>query len=157
PDRFDMLAFGPSAISFAGDNELSSARKILNPDGAAAYRAAVASGDPVWDRYFIYDPRDLRVFYLTRRLAALTIDRLAYRAMFAADAFEHFPRELEAIAAEFLVDIGPEFIRPTPRGMFYADSIASLFAWRRTRSLSSVPSRLAAGSVQLNDNSHGYM
>jgi oxygen-independent coproporphyrinogen-3 oxidase len=157
PDRFDMLGFGPSAISFAADHKFGSARKILNPDGAAAFRAAVASGDPVWDRYFIYDPRDLRVFYLTRSLAALTIDRSAYRDLFAADPLDHFPRELESLAAENLVDIGPEFIHPTPRGMFYADSIAGLFAWRQTGSLRSGPSRLARGPVQLNDNSHGYM
>jgi oxygen-independent coproporphyrinogen-3 oxidase len=157
PDRFDMLGFGPSAISFAADRKFGSARKILNPEGAAAYRAAVGSGDPVWDRYFIYDPRDLRVFYLTRRLAALAIDRSAYRDLFAADPLDQFPRELEALAVENLVDIRPELIRPTPRGMFYADSIASLLAWRRTRGLSSGPPRLARGPVQLNDNSHGYM
>jgi oxygen-independent coproporphyrinogen-3 oxidase len=157
PDRFDMLGFGPSAISFAADREFDGARKILNPDGAEVYRAAVASGGPVWDRYFCYAPRDLRVFYLARRLAALGIDRAKYADLFDADPLDQFPREWAASTNENLVDIGPQAIRPTPRGMFYADSIAGLFARRRVRALSARQSPVEEKSHRLNDNSRGYM
>jgi oxygen-independent coproporphyrinogen-3 oxidase len=157
PDRFEVLGFGPSAISFAVDQDFGLARKVLNPDGAAAYRAAVANQGLVADRYFAYGPRDLRVFYLTRRLAALAINRQQYGDLFATDPVDDFPSEWAALAAEKLVEIGPESIRPTPRGTFYADSIAALLAWRRVRALewrASVPSPRRA---RMNDNSTAHM
>jgi oxygen-independent coproporphyrinogen-3 oxidase len=157
PDRFDMLGFGPSAISFAAERDYGSARKTLNPDGAAAYRAGVASGNPFWDRYFVYDRRDLRVFYLTRRLAALSIDRPVYNELFASDPLDDFPREWEALVAEDLVEIGPQAIRPTPRGIFYADSIAALLAWRRVRALESHAGVSSPRRGRMNDNSPAHM
>jgi oxygen-independent coproporphyrinogen-3 oxidase len=157
PDRFDMLGFGPSAISFASDGRYGSALKVLNPDGSAAYRAAVAATQPVWDRYYDYRPRDLRVFHLTRSLAALAIDRPRYFGIFGADPGDDFPREFAALAAEELVEIGPRFIRPTPRGMFFADSIAALLAWRQIQAARSQQLSTAARVIRPNDNGVGYM
>ena len=68
PDRYDMIGFGPTGISFA-DSGLA-AVKVMNPDGGANYIAAVDRGWPAWDRVFLYGLDDLWVFYLTRRLAA---------------------------------------------------------------------------------------
>ena len=86
------------------------------------------SGQPAWDRAFAYGPRDLRVFHLTRRLAALRIDRLAYRTSFGSDPVHDFPREFEALEEESLVHVTGRTIEPTDLGMFYADSIAALLA-----------------------------
>ena len=85
PDRYDALGFGPGGISFAADPDFSGGLKVLNPDGADAYAAAVDRGGSPWDRFFRYGPTDLRVFYLTRRLAALEIDRGEYRQLFGTD------------------------------------------------------------------------
>lgn len=103
PDRFEMLGFGPAAISFAADEGFRRALKTLNPDSSADYMAAVERGGRVWDRGFAYEAEDLRIFYLTRRLAALEIDRRAYRDTFADDAVADFSREFEALEAEQLV------------------------------------------------------
>src|SRR5262249_9150186 len=78
---------------------------------------------------------DLRIFYLTRRLAALEINRSAYRSLFGADPLTGFRREFRALAGAGLVEVTPRSVTPTPRGMFYADSIAALLAWRRMRAL----------------------
>jgi oxygen-independent coproporphyrinogen-3 oxidase len=157
PDRFDMLGFGPSGISFAADREYTLARKVINPDGAIAYREAVARGRSVGDRYFFYGARDLRVFLLTRQLAALVIDRQLYRELFETDPVDDFPGEWAALAAENLVDIGPRTIRPTPRGMFYADSITALLAWRRVRALETRALRSGERGRRTNDNAAGHM
>jgi oxygen-independent coproporphyrinogen-3 oxidase len=156
-DCFDMLGFGPSAISFAADRDFRAGLKVLNPDGSSDYREAVAAGLPAWDRFFDYGPRDLGVFYLTRRLAALAIDRAGYRRLFGTDPVDDFPREWAALAAEDLVEIEPQAIRPTPRGMFYADSVSALLAWRQTRAarLQERPASLHNDSA--NDNGIGYM
>lgn len=146
-DRFDMIGFGPSAISFTANKHFQTGFKVINPDGAAAYEAAIASGENSADRWFAYGPRDLRVFHLTRRLAALTIDRHAYQRLYGTEAVKDFSREFGALCGERLMDITSELIRPTPRGMFYADSIAALLAWRHVRAL----------REQINDNGPAHM
>jgi oxygen-independent coproporphyrinogen-3 oxidase len=156
PDRFDMLGLGPSGISCAGSGR--TALKVINPDGASAYIAAVDRGGPTWDRAFRYAPADLQIFFLTRRLAALRIDRREYRAIFETDPLDDFPREFEALARERLVRVGGGAIEPTEFGMFYADSIAGLLARRRfhgARDRSDAP--LVPDPTRTNNNSHGHM
>jgi coproporphyrinogen III oxidase-like Fe-S oxidoreductase len=161
PDRFDMLGFGPSAISFAAGEGFGNASRILNPDRSADYMEAVASGQPAWDRYFNYGPRDLRVFYLTRRLVALNIDRRSYGELFGSDAAVDFSREFDALSAAALVEVNPRIIRPTPRGMFYADSIAALLAWQQVRQrrgwTTAARGPSAGPHSRLNDNGFGHM
>jgi oxygen-independent coproporphyrinogen-3 oxidase len=167
PDRFDMIGFGPSAISYCSETSCHGALKVLNPDGATEYLAAVARSEPVWDRSFTYGPRDLHVFYLTRRLAGLTIHRSAYRGRFGVDPLEDFPAEFSALQIAGLVQATTNWIRPTPRGMFYADSIAALLAWRqiqkfRNRPLTNQPRVQRQPNVdgrdnRANDNGIGYM
>jgi oxygen-independent coproporphyrinogen-3 oxidase len=129
PDRFDMLGLGPSGISCSGFE--AEALKVINPDGASAYLAAVERGGATWDREFWYFQADLTVFYLTRRLAALRIDRRRYREVFGTDPIDVFPREFDALARERLVRMDRDAIEPTEIGMFYSDSIAGLLARRR--------------------------
>jgi oxygen-independent coproporphyrinogen-3 oxidase len=163
PDRFDMLGFGPGAISFAADARFGAGRKTVNPDGADAYLAA-GRGGPAADRYFEYGRADLKVFYLTRRLAALGVYRGRYRRLFGTDPVADFPGEVAALRAEGLVEVTAGEVRPTPRGMFYADSVAALFARRQADArrggaawalpvLAPDPGHDPA----LNDNARGFM
>jgi hypothetical protein len=70
---------------------------------------------------------------LTRRLAALEIDRPQYAELFDADPLDDFPADFEAaFSAGLLMETG-DTIRPTPEGIFYADSIASLWARKHPR------------------------
>jgi len=128
PERYDLVGFGPSAISlrFAADRAV----KTLNADGAADYLRALDGGS-ARARAFVYEPRDVRVLYLTRKVVTLGFDRAAYRALFGTDALEDFAPEFEALEAERLVRVSPEAVALTPKGMFYADTVAGLLAWRR--------------------------
>jgi oxygen-independent coproporphyrinogen-3 oxidase len=158
PDRFDMLGLGPSGISYAGSGRTG--YKVINPDGASAYVGAVDLGGPTSDRAFHYSPTDLRTFYLTRRLAALRIDRRGYRALFGTDPIDDFPREFEALTRERLVRVSGGAIEPTESGMFYADSIAGLLARRRlhdARNRRAPDAPAVLDEVEANDNSHGHM
>jgi coproporphyrinogen III oxidase-like Fe-S oxidoreductase len=157
PDRYDMIGFGPSGISFAGGRQ--TAVKVINPDSAGAYVAGVDRGGPAWDRQFVYSPRDLRIFHLTRRLAALRIDRDDYQVYFRSDPIIDFPREFEALEHEGLVRVTDAAIEPTPLGMFYADSIAGLLAWNQIRSQrgSRAGIGLPQDDVRRNENAYGHM
>lgn len=131
-DRYDALGFGPGGISFAADADFRGGLKLLNPDKAEDYCAAVRQGQAPWDRFFRYEEADLRVLYLIRRLAALKIDPQEYRRLFASDLRRDFAGEIRLLAEEGLLVDGNDRLEPTPRGMFYGDTIASLFAQRRS-------------------------
>lgn len=128
PERYDLLGFGPSAISLRFGAER--AVKLLNADGAEDYRRALDAGS-ARTRAFVYEPRDARVLYLTRKVVTLAVDRAAYRALFGTDAVADFAQELEALDVERLVRVTPEAVTLTPKGMFYADTVAGILAWRR--------------------------
>src|SRR6516225_6417494 len=160
PDRYDALGFGPGGISFAADPDFGGGLKVLNPDGADAYAAAVDLGGPPWERFFRYAPTDLRVFYLTRRLAALEIDRGEYRQLFDTDILADFGKEFTAAAEEGLVEVTAAAVRPTPRGMFYADAVASLVARRQTEALKipvPAPAATARRAKRSDHNGYGHM
>jgi oxygen-independent coproporphyrinogen-3 oxidase len=159
PDRFDMIGFGPTGISFAHSGQR--AAKVVNPDGAAEYVTAVKRDRPAWDRAFVYTPRDLRVLHLARRLAALRISRIDYRCFFGSDPVDDFPREFEALEREGLIAVTDKTIEPSALGMFYADSIAALLAWKQhAQANRDNGTKLGARKVNPakgNDNSHGHM
>ena len=165
-DRIDMAGFGPGAISFAAARPFTGGLKVLNPEGADNYVAAVRSRQAPWDRYFEYGAWDLRIFYLTRRLAALEIDRRRYAQLFGTDPLADFAGAFRALLDEELLEVTATTVRPTPRGMFYADSIAALLAWRQIEARrrwkppsSLAPSLRYTGAPQQpgNDNGRGFM
>ncbi|MGL6096129.1 MAG: Fe-S oxidoreductase [Fimbriiglobus sp.] len=133
PDRFDALGFGPGGISYTATADFARGLKVMNPTGAAEYTAAVRAGGRVWDRHFAYGPRDQRIFWLTRRLAALSIERDRYRELFGTDPLADFPEEFDAVTAAGLVSVTADAVAPTPRGMFFADSVAAVLASRHLR------------------------
>lgn len=146
-DRFEVLGFGPSALSFAADAHFWRGFKVLNPDSSREYVRAVQAG-PAWDRYFDYGRPDLAVFYLTRCLAALSIDKDAYRHLLGHDIQARFGNEIEALQDAHLIEVHAGKLIPTPYGMFYADSIAALFARRQIH---------VRRNQHANDNGTGHM
>src|SRR5262249_24883672 len=110
-------------------------------------------------RTFVYTPRDLRVFYLIRRLAALWIGRSDYQVSFGSDPLDDFSPEFEAIEREELITVTDEAIEPTDLGMFYADSIAAILAWKQ-HARGNRDNRMELGvlsQTRRNDNRFGHM
>lgn len=159
PQRYEMLGFGPSAITFTGDDQFEHGLKTLNPEGSDNYLNRIRAKCQAADRYFEYQNRDLRIFYLTRRLAALEIDRAEYRGLFGTDLVQDFRDEMDALMQESLVEITPTTIRPSACGMFYADSIAALFAEARLRFLRKASTRHDSPVTKNDGNSNvaGHM
>ncbi len=145
PEKTDALGFGPGGISQSYDFARGHGQKRINPVQADAYCAAVERHGRSFERSFDYRPIDLKVLYLTRRVALLGFSRAAYHDLFASDPLDDFAGELTALAKVGLLEIGHDDVRLTRDGMFYADTIAGLLAWRRlavhqmTRQAASVP------------------
>ena len=133
PQDYSMLGFGPGAISSMLSHEWEVGIKTQNPVGAREYMLAVEKDQRVWNKYFTYDKRDVRVGFLTRWLSALKVYRSNYRALFRSDAVADFRAECGALVTAGLIEVDGDSLRPTPRGMFYADSIAALLAWKQVR------------------------
>ena len=84
-------------------------------------------------RSFTYRRQDLKLLYLTRRLSGLSVSREDYYQTYGGDPAGDFPLEMGVLEKEGLLEIGMEILKLTPRGMFYADSVAGLLASHRVR------------------------
>lgn len=132
PEQYDLLGFGPSAITLIADKNFQTALKVINPETSADYLELINS-DQCWNRAFMYSIRDMKILYLTRKVVLLALNRAEYRAIFHQDPLYDFPLEFEALIKAALIEIDDNEIRLTPRGMFYADTIAGIFACRQNR------------------------
>jgi coproporphyrinogen III oxidase-like Fe-S oxidoreductase len=128
PRTWDMLGFGPSAISTLLVPAVHGGLKWMNPDTSADYLAAMRERPHPIARFFEYTPEDLELLILTRHLARLSIQTSDLEPAYAAQA-----RVLEE--AGLLHRPDPGRVAPTPRGMYFADSIAGLLAWPRVAEL----------------------
>lgn len=154
PERFDMLGFGPSGISYTERTMRSSGIKTMNPENAAEYLQAVRRGGTVWNRFYEFDSRDLRLLHATRHLSALSIDRKRYLTAFGTDFCDDFADELDVCEHQGLLETNVSEITLTPRGMFYADSVAAVLAHRQ---LGRGRTTTGLNRVSANDNSGGHM
>ena len=154
PEHFDMLGFGPSGISYTERPQGSSGLKTMNPENAAEYLQAVQRGGAVWNRFYEFDSRDLRLLHATRHLSALSIDRQRYTTTFGTDVCDDYAGELGAFERQGLLEINSAAVTLTPRGMFYADSVAAVLAHRQ---LGRGRNTYGLKQVSANDNSGGHM
>ena len=133
--RYDGIGFGPSAISCFANDQNRRALKLINTASASEYVTRMDESDRAYGLQFEYQPEDTQLLHLTRGLSALKIDRLDYREFFGSDPVEDFSGEFGALQGANLVEIDSEAVRLTRRGMFSADSVAGLLAWRRSQRL----------------------
>src|SRR5262249_27723371 len=118
--------------------------KWMNEASSTGYIAAIDRRRAACARSFSYEPVDLRLLHVTRSLSALAVDRARYRVCFGTDIVHDFTDVVEAVAECGLVDVGPQSLALTPRGMFFADAVAGLFASRRAVELRSANDSRAA-------------
>jgi len=130
PEKYDLLGFGPSAITLISDKKFHHALKLLNPESSTEYSELI-NRNPSASKSFVYQIRDMKILYLTRKVVLLGLNRKDYKAIFNQDPFDDFPFEFTSLAEKGLIEIGTEEIKLTPKGMFYADTIAGTFAWRQ--------------------------
>jgi oxygen-independent coproporphyrinogen-3 oxidase len=147
-----VLGFGPSGISFSQSDDGQYALKTMNPESSGQYLQAAHSQGATWNRYFQYQPHDLELLHLTRRLAALKIDQEAFSQFFGPFAWDRYSERFGLLVAEGLVREDHHSYALTPRGMFFSDSIAALLAESRRQTFDDLPLLDAA-----NNNSSGHM
>ena len=153
-DRYNMLGFGPSGISYSSSDPSGSGLKTMNPESSLEYLQSVGKQFPIWNRYFTFDAESLRLLYVTRQFAKLSVDCSHYSEVFGTDVMSDYRNELDVLAQMQLVEISETSIRLTVRGMFFADTIASVLAHgRHVRKLG----RESAERMSMNGNESGHM
>ncbi len=129
PERYDALGFGPAAITTRTNGE--SAIKWVNTEDADEYTEAIRADRSPISRHFLYASLDLRLLHVTRKLPLMSIDRTSYRQRFGSCLIEDFAAPLSLLEQEGLLNIHPDSVRLTEKGMFYADTVAGALAWDR--------------------------
>jgi oxygen-independent coproporphyrinogen-3 oxidase len=133
PATWDAIGFGPAAISTFTSADRRSAWKWSNAPDAADYLERVKKETMAVTHLFEYAPEDLRLLHLTRNLARLSIDRAGYEAFFGTPVEADFGAQVEVLAEAGLLEHST--LALTPRGMFFADSVAGLLAANRVAQL----------------------
>lgn len=147
-----VVGFGPSGISFAQNSVGSMAIKTMNPEHSAEYMQSVSAGGVVCNRHFEYQPVDLQILDLTRKMASLKIDSRAFELRFGQGSWDVYRNLFALFCAENLMAQNDAMFRLTPQGMFYSDSMASLLAMQRWQK-----TPRAQVMTSLNDNRAGHM
>lgn len=153
-DRYNMIGFGPSGISYSSNNPSCTGLKTMNPESSLEYLQSVGSQSPIWNRYYKFDTVSQRLLYVTRRFSGLSLDRIRYHEVFGTDVMADYQHELAALATMRLIDIDTDVIRPTVRGMFFSDTIASVLASARHAKQYGNES---ADQISLMGNQNGFM
>lgn len=135
PDVYDAVGFGPGAISTFLSANMDAGKKLVNCVGSAAYRQRIRSSRAAVDRSFDYTSEDLQLLFITRSLPLLHVSRPSFRHYFGADIVERYPDIVDALCRRRLLEVAQDALRLTERGMFFADSVAGLFACRRAPQL----------------------
>jgi coproporphyrinogen III oxidase-like Fe-S oxidoreductase len=138
--RYEELSFSPAEVDGLGVGPLSIST-FIDFDRRRAIKLFRAM-DEREGLFFAYDPVDLELLYLTRSLPRMVWSAGEYRQHFGAELEDDHGEAVRAIVDAGLVERCSEDLRVTPRGMFYADSIAGLLAERRVAEL-----RAGAGGI----------
>ena len=125
PDEVDGLGIGPLSISTFVDLAQRRALKLVR-----THEHGISG-----DRYFAYEPVDVELLFLTRSLPRMRWSAAAYQRHFGAALDDAHGEVIEAIVAAGLAERSEGDVVVTPRGMFFADSIAGLLAERRVAEL----------------------
>ncbi len=144
PHTCDALGFGPGAISGVNFGTEKAALKWINHAQAAQFLEKTRMGLPVAKSY-LYEPFEDALMQLTRGLVLLRVPTDEGALAKHLPAFEP---ELAVLEQAGLLTRGESEIALTEKGMFYADSVAGLLAWRTVQH---------RGAVGLNEPERQFM
>lgn len=134
-EHYDALGFGPAGIGYLQDAREHKAIKVSNAVQSHMYMASVKASERGWQSTFFYTEKDCKILHLTRKIAMLSIDVDVYKNRFGTHPFSDFPDLFEVLLTAQLLSLKDQELQLTPKGMFYADSIAGLFAHMRIQEL----------------------
>ncbi|OIP43753.1 MAG: hypothetical protein AUK47_02100 [Deltaproteobacteria bacterium CG2_30_63_29] len=131
PETYDGLGFGPAGITVVADPAALRATKLLNTSDADDYLRRIDESQGALLHQFDCEVEDLKLLHLTRQLSLLRVRRDSYKEWFGSDPVEDFRLLFEPLADAELVVVEPDAVRLTPRGMFFADTVAGFLAFPR--------------------------
>lgn len=129
---YEQLSFSPAQVDGLGIGPLSISTFVeLERRRAVKLYCGLDDGD----LYFPYEPVDVELLYLTRSLPRMRWSAAEYRRVFASELESAHGEVIAAVVEAGLAERDDDGLGLTPRGMFFADSIAGLLAERRVEQL----------------------
>lgn len=133
PERYSAIGVGPGALSLVTNARLTRVWKTENYAKSDDYlEAASRKGQWPWvSRYFAFGTHDVEILWITRKIALGSISTQAFTQQFGYDIMKRYGDALGPCLELGLLEEKDTRINLTPRGMYFADSIAGLVASRR--------------------------
>jgi hypothetical protein len=75
----------------------------------------------------------MKVLFITRKIALLCIDKRRYEKLFSSKIDNDFAEEIYYLQLEGLICNNDDEIIVTPKGMFFSDTVAGVFAFRKMK------------------------
>ena len=135
PEQFDWLGLGSYAISLVSNDSFSKAIKLVNPCSIDDYANRIDNLNTSWETCFEMNSDDLKLYWLTRQVKGTAISAKEYRKLFKSDLNKDFGYELMALISNGLITLHDDLYTLTPKGFFYADTVAGHLAWMRVNEL----------------------
>jgi coproporphyrinogen III oxidase-like Fe-S oxidoreductase len=135
PEKIDWLGLGSYSISLLTNPSFSKAIKFLNPNNLDEYIHRQQQYGIPWNSEFVLSPYDLRLYWLTRKIKGIKISTYEYQALFGSSLHQDFEHELKSLSDHDLITENNGNYELTPKGFFYADTIAGHFSWMRVNEL----------------------
>jgi coproporphyrinogen III oxidase-like Fe-S oxidoreductase len=128
PERYDILGFGPMAMSLFIDTARQQGIKWANERNSYHYANRITADNHARTYEFPYQQADWELLYLTRKIARTHVSLAELHQHISPQALEKFTNEFEALQKEKLVAFTDQQLALTPKGMYFADSVAGLLA-----------------------------
>jgi len=124
---YPYLGLGPAAHSLVGNGPFGGFR-LANPGLKTFLEADWDGGPPRHLRRTQVEPVDMQTLayeglFLGLRLNS-GVDRALFRSRFGYDPADRFGEAFQELEAAGLIELGPDRIRPTLRGLYFADDVA---------------------------------
>ena len=122
PEKVNWWGVGPGGISVLWDKIYGV--KLVNPQQSSAYISRINEfRGPTWDAMYHYDQLDRKVYWLTRQIKGLSIDKEKYEHFFHTDLESDFGPILRLLKEHALLD---KDLCLSIKGRYFADSICGL-------------------------------
>ncbi len=135
PDQVDWIGLGSYGISLLTSNNFKNGIKLINYNDLNEYVEGINQQKLGWGSAFKMNEYDLKLYWITRKIKGTVISANEYDKIFNSAIEDEFKKELKALLDFELLELRDQHYHLTPKGFFYADTVAGHFAWQRVNEL----------------------
>ncbi len=153
PDKVDWIGLGSYGISLLTSENFNKGIKVINFNDLNQYVEQMKTNDIGWESVYKLNRFDLKLYWITRKIKGTFIPTNEYYDVFGAKIEVDFGNELKTLEDYKLLEFRDNNYYLTPKGFFYADTVAGHLAWLRVNELIGIKTP----PVIVKKNSRGFI